>query len=158
MYNEVVARDNFGSLVIIPNLKGIVNKTQNYLVMPSNIEFPMKIILQNFKTVGSKEGMRFTLTQHLSNLLRYYILNHKLTDRLLTEKKNGLLSAFITSMNRKIGVDGGINYIRHSKVSEFLATNSTPEQRRIFAENSFHSPDTQLNYNRILVDDDEEDV
>lgn len=156
MYNEVVARDNFGSLVIIPNLKDVVNKSQNYLIMPSNIELPMKMVLQKYKTVGSKEGMTFTLTQHLSNILRYYILNHKLTDKLFPEIKNGLLSAFITSMNKKIKIDGGINYIRHSKVSEFLATKPTPEERRIFSERTMHSLETQLNYNRVLVE--EEDV
>lgn len=152
MYNEVIARDNFGSLVIIPNLKSAVIKSQNYLIMPSNIESPMRIILQKYKTVGNSGGITFTLTQHLSNLLRYYILNHKLTDKLFPEVKNGLLSAFVSSMNNKIKVEGGINYIRHSKVSEFLATNPTPEQRRIFSERTFHSPDTQLDYNRILIE------
>lgn len=152
MYNEVIARDNFGSLVIIPNLKSAVIKSQNYIIMPSNIESPMRIILQKYKTVGNSGGITFTLTQHLSNLLRYYILNHKLTDKLFPEVKNGLLSAFVSSMNDKIKVEGGINYIRHSKVSEFLATNPTPEQRRIFSERTFHSPDTQLDYNRILIE------
>ena len=154
LYNEVIARDNFGSLIIVPNLKSVVNKSQNYLIMPSNMETPMTLVLQKYKTVGTTGGMTFVLSQYLSNLLRYYILNHKLTGRLFPEPNNGLLSSFVSSMNKKIRITGGINYIRHSKVSEFLATNPTPEERRIFSERTFHTAQTQLDYNRLLVEEE----
>ena len=157
LYNEVVARDNFGSISIIPNINGVVDDKANYLFVPSNIETPMKIILQTFKNVAFIGGVTYKLSMELSNLLRYYILNHKLTDKLFPEIKKGMLSQFINSMNKKIGVNGGINYIRHSKVSEFLATNPTAEQRRIFSEKSQQSTDTQYDYTRMLVDGDDDD-
>lgn len=152
IYDDVTARDNFGSLVIIPDMVSVVKKSQNYLVVPSNIKLPTKIVLQKFKTVGSMGVKTFPLTDKLSILIRQYILKQKLTDRLFPENKNGLLSSYIADMNKKIGIKkSGINYIRKSKVSEFLATKPTPEQRRIFSERTQHSPETQLNYNRMLI-------
>lgn len=153
LYNDVIARDNFGSLIIIPDVKYAVNKSQNYLIVSSNVDTPITLLLNHYKTVGRMGAMSFVLSSQLSNLLRYYILKNKLSGRLFPEPKNGLLSATVSSMNKKIGIttEGGINYIRHSKISEFETTNPTPEERRIFSERCQHSTNTQLDYNRVLI-------
>ena len=56
-------------------------------------------------------------------------------------------------MNKKIDIDGGVNYIRHSKVSEFLQKpDLTPEMRLKFSDGMMHSESTQQKYRRGVLD------
>ena len=54
-------------------------------------------------------------------------------------------------MNKKVGINGGINYIRHSVVSSTLNTiDTTPETRLELSKKLLHSPITSLDYIRML--------
>ena len=56
-------------------------------------------------------------------------------------------------MNKKIDVDGGINQIRHMKVSEFLQKpDITPEMRLNFSAGMMHSESMQQKYRRGVLD------
>ena len=53
---------------------------------------------------------------------------------LFPEEIESGLGTVITDMNKKVGVEGGCNAIRHMKVSEFLQkTDLTPEMRLDFS-------------------------
>ena len=57
-------------------------------------------------------------------------------------------------MNKSLGINGGVNYIRHSVISTFINGNETdPAKRLELANKSFHSPITQIRYIRNIVDD-----
>ena len=53
-------------------------------------------------------------------------------------------------MNRKIGVKGSIKMVRHAIISNGL-NNMTLEDRVRLAKNSFHSINTQQDYNRKQI-------
>jgi hypothetical protein len=77
-----------------------------------------------------------------------------LADYLFPDEIESGLSKYITDMNKKIGVDSGINGIRHMKVSEFLKrTDITPEMRLDFSRDMFHSESTQQKYRRGVLDE-----
>ena len=149
LYDQVTCRDNFGNLEIIPSMRTNDNTTQNYLIVPRSKTAKYKIVIQTYKTMRLYGVMTITLTAGLTELIKKYIEKHKLTTHLF-HVKNGL-SGFITAMNKKIEVKGSINYIRHSKVSEFLENpDLTPEQKLEFATACMHSPLTQIDYKRLL--------
>jgi hypothetical protein len=55
-------------------------------------------------------------------------------------------------MNKKVDVDGGINQIRHMKVSEFLQKpDLTPEMRLNFSADCMHSESMQQKYRRGVL-------
>ena len=56
-------------------------------------------------------------------------------------------------MNKKVGVDSGINGIRHMVVSEWLQKpDITPEMRLDFSRGMMHSESTQQKYRRGVLD------
>ena len=68
---------------------------------------------------------------------------------LFPEEIESGLSKYVTDMNEKIDIKGGINAIRHMKVSEFLQkTDLTPEMRLDFSRGMMHSESTQQKYRR----------
>ena len=88
------------------------------------------------------------LSTELNILLVNYIKLNKIEDRLF-KTKNGINSPFISAMNKKIGVKGSINTIRHIIISSNLNSDSiTPEERVDLANNSLHSINTQIDYKR----------
>ena len=91
--------------------------------------------------------------EDVKELINNYINKHDIVDRLF-ETKSGLHSQFIGKMNRKIGIVGSINYIRHCVISSELGNlDISPEERLALAKKCFHSPITSLNYQRSLKND-----
>ena len=72
---------------------------------------------------------------------------------LFPEEIESGLSKYVTDMNEKIDIKGGINAIRHMKVSEFLQKQDlTPEMRLDFSYGMMHSQSTQQMYRRGVLD------
>ena len=56
-------------------------------------------------------------------------------------------------MNKKVGVNSGINGLRHMVVSEFLQKpDLTPEMRLSFSAGMMHSESMQQKYRRGVLD------
>ena len=56
-------------------------------------------------------------------------------------------------MNKRVDIDGSINYIRHSVVSSILNDlDISPQERLDLSKKMFHSPITSLDYIRMLDD------
>lgn len=83
-----------------------------------------------------------------------YIERNRLADYLFYEEEESGLSCFVTNMNKKINIDQGINYIRHSKISEFLQKpDLMPEMRLQFSTDCMHSESMQQKYQRGVLDE-----
>lgn len=156
MYNEIMARDNYGNLKILVHdrtddqLKD-ENSTDNYLVV-GRTGTKVKVILTNYKTEKRYGIIRDTFSTEVSTLIRNYMERNgiKSGDYLFGNGKK--LSTFVGTMNRKIGIEKGqqsINYIRHSKKTEiFMNPNLTADEKLKASKAFAHSPVTSLAYIR----------
>jgi len=154
MYNEVMARDNYGNLKILVHDKTDeqlkVEGTDNYIVV-GRTGTKVKVILTNYKTEKRYGIIRDSFSAETSTLIRNYMQKNgiKSGDYLFS---GGKLSTFVGAMNRKIGIPKGqqaINYIRHSKKTEiFMNPNLTAEEKLKAAKAFAHSPVTSLAYIR----------
>ena len=150
LYSEVPARDNFGDLEIVPTLRKNDNSIQNYLILPRSKTAPLKVVIQTYKTIGKYGIQNIKLSPELSTLIREYIITNGLTDKLFPRNSKGL-TAFITSMNKKIGVESGINTIRKIFASTALNNKDiTPKERLELSTAMMHSPLMSLNYERLI--------
>ena len=85
-------------------------------------------------------------------MIRKYIQKHKIEyDSTLFVERDGL-SKFITNMHRKIGLEKGVNTIRHIVISSQLKNypNLSAEEKLKFAEDAMHQHVTHLRYGRIV--------
>jgi hypothetical protein len=156
MYNEVMARDNYGNLKILVHDKTEEQLkdegTDNYLVV-GRTGTKVKVILTDYKTQKRYGIIRDTFSTEVSTMIRKYMEHNgiKSGDYLFTDKSKKL-SGFVGAMNRKIGIEKGkqaINYIRHSKKTEiFMNPNLSTEEKLKAAKAFQHSPVTSLAYIR----------
>ena len=61
---------------------------------------------------------------------------------------NKNLSNFVSNINKKIGIKGGINEYRKMSVTDLINSKPTAQQRQKLAETMKHAPLTQLKYLR----------
>ena len=146
LYENCTCRDDYGNLAIVDTMeKTTLDKSKNYLVLNSS---ECIICIQNYKTSKNKEPIYVSLLSDTRILLENYIKKNDIKDVLFSSKR---LSPFITRMNKNVGINGGINYIRHSVVSSTLNTiDITPEARLELSKKLLHSPITSLDYVRFL--------
>jgi hypothetical protein len=149
LYDEIGGRDNFGSLTLIAKEKDI-EKDNNYVVFPRSDSGIYKIILQDYKTDKKYGIVKINISNNLKELIKNYIGTKNLAygDFLFGNGKP--LSDFISKMNKKIGIDGSINYLRHSKISTILEKEKNSLERIKLSKIFMHSPITQLTYVRKL--------
>lgn len=140
LYREVPVRDDF-QLKIVTSLPE--DKKTNYVIMKPIVS----IVLNVFKTKDSYGAKTYTLSKELSKRVRDYGRSRdlKVEEYLFGSSK---LGTFIAQMNKRIGVDGAINLLRHMSVTELMASNPTAEQRATLAEQMGHSVGTQVKYER----------
>jgi hypothetical protein len=144
LYKEVPCRDDFGSLKLIDSLDED-NGIGNFLLR--NCE---NIILNNYKTKNVYDKVVYDLSSKLSEILLDYIDSCEIKDYLFPEQKP--LSAFVISMNKKLGLKISINTLRKMSVSEFLAkANITAEDRMEQSRKMCHSVATQKTYKRKIT-------
>jgi hypothetical protein len=147
MYNEVVGRDNFGNLMIITNDTEVIDTKQNYIIVPKKSVGNCIVILQEYKTSGGYGVKRVELSNTLSELILKYIKTNKLTIHLFPRNIENGLSDFVYLMNKKIGITGSINSIRHMKVSDKLNNPNITNEEKLELSNSMgHSVITQAKY------------
>ena len=114
------------------------------------------ITLNRYKTFNIYGKIIRRLSAKLCHLIVSYTDRHRLVGFLFPEDIETGLGTFITDMNKKIDVDGGI--IRHMKVSEFLQkTDLTPEMRLNFSAGIMHSESMQQKYRRGVLDNNLKD-
>lgn len=147
MYNELTIRDDYAVKIISNADDANDNKTINYIVVSDKT--PVHVIINAYKTSKKYGVIKYTYSKALSNRIRAYI-----DDNLLEEGEylfgDKVLSSFISGMNKKIDKDikGGVNNMRHMKVSDEIKTIKTPAERLALANKMNHSPVTQLWYVR----------
>lgn len=150
LYRQFSARDDF-QLVIVSSIEEATDFNTNYFItngktFPKDHQYT--ILLRNFKTNNLYKPIEFTINSDLSRVINEYMIAHQLREGnyLFGDKK---LTKYISEMNKKIGVIGGINTYRHMAVSEFLEDEDiTTEERVKKARLMAHSPLVQLRYLR----------
>jgi hypothetical protein len=150
LYNELTCRDDYGNMRIIGPVP-YDDGESNYMFIDENKE--CSAILNNYKTKNRYGKVVRVFSAELSSLIVSYIGRNRLAGLLFPDNQNGM-SRFITQMNKKVGVKGGANYLRHSKVSQFLKTpDITPEMRLNFSSGMMHSENVQKKYQRGVIDE-----
>ena len=152
LYNELTARDDFGCMRIL-RIIPYDNGSENILFIDHRKE-KCHITLDNYKTHNIYGKIIRRLSAELCSLIVSYTERNRLVGFLFPEEIESGLGAFITDMNKKVGVDSGINGIRHMVVSEFLQKpDLTAEMRLNFSAGMMHSESTQQKYRRGVLDD-----
>lgn len=153
IYMQCPCRDNL-HLIIVPTVEEAnKDKDKNYIVVPRLARGKTvlcKIILNQYKTSNKYGMLTYDLDQPVSSLVRKWIENNKLVmgSPLFTQKK---LSEFVSKMNKKIGVEGSINYLRHMIISNQKVDDLPVEELVAKARNAAHSVAAHRNYCRLVV-------
>jgi len=144
LYYEVTMRDDF-ILQIVSRIKDASDENTNYIVTSTS---QYTLIMNNYKTSNKYGALKIKLSKSLSSLIKQYITatNLNIGDYLFGDKK---LSNYITTHNKLIDVDDGINFYRHAKITEeFSEKDLSAEERVELAAKMNHSPIVQLRYLR----------
>jgi hypothetical protein len=155
IYKEATLRDNFYNLVLVESDRGVLNDTDNFLIMSRAAKGAVTVVINSYKTEKRYGVIRVKLSAGLSKLLREYVAKKGTTagSRIFPENKTGL-SAYISTFVKKIapGAKGGIDYIRQSVITEQMnkAGGLSAEARVALAKSCAHSPNAQLSYVRGL--------
>ena len=143
LHSEITLRDDF-ILKIVPSIQE-TDENENYIIVP--IKDKLTIIINNYKTSNKYGEIKVKLSTSLSNLIRDYMSKEKLGNNdYLFGNKN--LSNFVSNINKKIGIKGGINEYRKMSVTDLINSKPTAQQRQKLAEIMKHAPLTQLKYLR----------
>jgi hypothetical protein len=150
LYKEMTCRDNFGGLKLLRKVP-YDNGVDNFLYIDEDKR--CSIILNRYKTYKVYGKLVRILSPELSALLNSYIERNNLAGYLFPDEVSKGLTRFICEkMNKPLGISGGINSLRHMRVSEFLSQpDITPEMRLLFASDMGHSESTQKTYQREIV-------
>jgi hypothetical protein len=147
LYNELTVRDNYQNLIIKQNATNLSNDN-NYIIVNKN---KSKIILNNYKTQKKYKQIIHEVSVELDKLIKNFI-NNKNLDYGETLFGKSALSKIIGIMNHNVDVEGSINTLRHMKISEELNNITDPKKRQELSKKMLHSPITQRNYMRQLID------
>jgi len=146
LYREITLRDDY-ILKIVSATKNAQDEEENYIIVPKKDN--LTLIINNYKTSDKYGQIKAKLSITLSKLIRKFISVEKLKyDDYLFGNKN--LTTFITKMNKKIDIPGGINNYRKMSVSDLLRKNPSPEERAELSLKMRHSPVVQLRYLRKI--------
>ena len=143
LYNDITLRDDF-VLKIINKKEEATDDSKNYIILPAKGN--LKLIINSYKTNSKYGVINHTLTSTLSKIIRTYIETHAIENYLFGNKK---LTSFVSTNNKEMGISGGINEMRHMKITDELQ-NVSAEMRVTLAEKMKHSPATQLSYLRKM--------
>lgn len=159
MFNEIPCRDDFDGILIKSKKDIVKDSSFNYFILPEDINKVASVYVQNFKTSKKYDPIEGDYSKHTTNLMRKFIdeENKDKKDAIIYGKhlfKEKQLSPFVSKMNDIMGLEKakGINYLRHSKISEELSKIKSAKERIELADKFKHSPMTQLNYVRKMVD------
>ena len=148
IYLQVPCRDDL-SLTIVSTAAPTKKDTEkNYIIVPRG-NGNCKIILNKYKTSVKYTDLKFDLDKSLSVLVRSWIEKNKI-EMGSTLFREASLSSFVSKMNEKIGIKGGINYLRHMIISNQNVDSLTPEQLIEQATRAGHSAAVHMSYVRLI--------
>lgn len=139
LYDELTLRDDF-VLEIVDSMP--TDKTKNFIVMGKKVT----VVINVYKTSSKYKEIVVNLTAGLATLIKKYIKDNKLEvgQYLFGNKK---LSPFISKKSKEVGMMGGVNELRHMKVTDELK-GLTSEQKVDLSFKMKHSPLVQSRYLR----------
>jgi hypothetical protein len=142
LYKELTLRDDFQLRIV-----KVLPKTLegNYIVVKPTFG---TVVITSYKTSDSYGVIKHRLSKPLSKMIRDYIDSRGDIQFLFGSEK---LSPFITQMNKRININGGVNLYRHMSVAELMAGEPSPEERVKLAELMRHSVFTQQKYLRKIT-------
>ena len=142
LYSELTCRDDYGRLIIIDDTKKATGN-KNYIFVGKR---DVKIILNQFKTDKVYKKIQCKLSYELSNKVKSYITDNKMNinDELFPYDN---MSHIVCDINKKIGVEGGINTLRRIAVkTELTSDKTTAESQQKLADTMGHSLNIQQTY------------
>ena len=143
LYEIAPVRDNFGRLLIVPKVADAKDKTKNYYVISNH-----QLIINHHKSQNKYGTLKYKIPKPVwkkIHLGRPYVFNRAES-----------LSPFVGDMLKAIGVEGAINTLRHSYLSEQLDGEKIkdPQIRKELFQRMAHSQSAQLGYIRALKKDE----
>ena len=132
-----------------------MDKKFNYILIDEQNK-PTKIIYFRYKTAKTYDKFVInTIPQQLAKILQQYINDAGLLDMdVLFPARGGtyyksfsrILSDTFKKYTRKKTT---VNMLRHAKITDFLSTKKTPNQRKALAKLMAHNVSTQALYDRM---------
>lgn len=148
LYSELTCRDDYGRLIIINDAKKAVG-TKNYIFVGKR---DVKVILNQFKTDKVYKKIQSMLSYELANKVKAYITANgmNINDELFPYDN---MSAIVCEINKRIGLDGGINTLRRIAVkTENVNENSTLEDKQELSKKMGHTLHIQqLGYSNNIM-------
>lgn len=142
LYEEFALRDDFQLIITFTTPKDTDN---NYIKINKSNH---RLIINKFKTEKKYDPVKSLISKNLSTLLTEYIEREKLkeADYLFG---NQTLSSYISTENKKIGIDGGVCLFRQMKITQI---HNDPKMKRYdkvkLAEKMKHTYNIQKHYLR----------
>ena len=149
LYLQVPCRDNL-SLTVVPTVASSKKDlTKNYVVVPRG-NGSCKVILNVYKTSSKYGDLTYDLDGNVSQLIREWIVKHEIaTGAPLWKDKT--LSSFVSKMNKKVGIQGSINYLRHLAISNQNIEAMSIEELHSKATQAGHSITMHRDYCRAIL-------
>ena len=122
-----------------------MNDKQNYLVVPKLKSKNLSILLNAYKTVKKYGKETININKEYSKLIRNYIetYNKQYNDFLFNATS---LSKYVSTFNKKLGLNYTINTIRKMKVSTgLLEADGDASKILEIAKQAHHHPNTGKN-------------
>lgn len=138
-YEIAPVRDDFGELHIVEKVAETKDKEKNYYVVSTH-----KLIINEYKKAERHGQLVYKLPKKVWSKID--------TSKPLVFNHGKQLTHWVSKMLKTIGVEGAINTLRHSYLSEQLDGENIkdPKIRRELFERMAHSASTQLQYLRGL--------
>ena len=149
LYLQIPCRDDL-YLTVVPTLAASKKDTKkNYCIVPRG-NGACAVILNIYKTSAKYGELTYNLDGSLSQLIREWISKNSIAvgSTLFREKS---LSSFVSKMNKKIDIQGSINYIRHLAITGQNIDNMSIEELHSRATQAGHSISMHRDYCRAIL-------
>jgi hypothetical protein len=139
LYEIAPVRDDFGRLTIVEKVENTKDKMNNYYVISNH-----QLIINEHKSKNKYGTLKYRIPKKVwvkIDTSKPYVFN-----------RSSQLSPFVHEMLKAIGIDGAINVLRHSYLSEELDGEKIldPQIRKELFQRMAHSQSAQLGYIRAL--------
>ena len=149
LYLQIPCRDDL-YLTVVPTLAASKKDTKkNYCIVPRG-NGACKVILNVYKTSAKYGDLTYDLDMKLSELIREWIAKHEIATGAPLWKDISL-SSFVSKMNKKIGIQGSINYLRHLAISGQNIDSMSIEELHQRATQAGHSITMHRDYCRAIL-------
>ena len=138
LYRQAPVRLDYQNIMIFGTLNQVPEGTDKYLVLQSKTLF-MKSYNKTAKTYGTKEKK---LSSELMNKVKASLKKQPREQLFIFSNNNP--SKAISNILRKSGIDGSLNTLRHSVMSQEMS----PEDRVELSKVAGHAPTTSVAYKR----------